>query len=151
MGRALEVVLPRRERPPGAEPFLDFPVVRKHVQIKGVQVAVVVVAHDNLARHAHLAVGTVAAKQTVGKSRPLMPRPGGHIEHPSGVGRGENQDVEGVAFLLVGISHRVRDVAVALNGKLDGVGGNALAGVAVGPVHDATAAGVRPQPEQAVV
>ena len=80
-----------------------------------------------------------------------MPCLGGNVIHPGGVGRGKDQHVETVAVLLVRVRNRVRQVGILLNLPLDSVGADALARVAVGPVDDALAAPVTPEPEQAVV
>ena len=125
--------------------------IRVVLRIKGVELVVGVVAHHDFAKQVHLAVGPVPRERRRSPIRPLMPRAGSDVQHPSGVRRREVQDVESVAFLLVGERHRVRDVGVLLDLPLDGVRGHPLPGVAVGAVHDAVAACVRPQPEQRVV
>ena len=81
----------------------------------------------------------------------LMPRACGGVKHPRSPCRGERQDVELVALLLVGVGHGVGDHAVVLDGELDGVGRDALAAVANGAVDNAAAARVGAQPEQGVV
>ena len=151
MGRAAQRVLAGRQRPPGAQPPLDLTVVGVDVEVKGVDVAVLVVAHDHFAAKRHLAVAAVAGEVAVIPSSSLMPRLRGDVVDPGGVGLREDQHIERMAILLVGVANRVRQVAVLLDVPFDCVGRDALRLVAVGPVDHAAASGVGAQPENAVV
>ena len=93
----------------------------------------------------------MARKRPVNETGPFMPGLRRYVVNPGGVGRGERQHIEGVAFLLVGVGQRVADVAVLRDSVLNGVGGHPHARVAVGPVDDALATRIGAQPEQPVV
>ena len=84
----------------------------------------------------------MARELAVFKPRPLMPCLGGYVIDPSGVGAREGQHIEGVAFLLIGVTDGVRDVPVLGDGVLNGVRGYAHPGVTVGAVDDALPPGV---------
>ena len=149
--RAAQVVGARRQRAPRPQPLLRLVVVGVHVEVESVDVAVLVVAHDGLVVEVHLAVRPVPREHAVGQPRPLVPCARDRVVDPRRVGGRERQDVELVAFLLVGVGHGVRDRAVALDGKLNRMGRDALAAVAVGLIDDAPPARVGTQPEQRVV
>ena len=126
-------------------------VVGKHIQVIRVNLAVLKVANHNLVVEERLAVGAMADVLTVGKPGALMPCACGHVKHPCLLGARERQHVKGMAILLIGKGNRIRDVAITLDSKLNRVGGDTLARIAVSPEYDALASGIRPQPEQRVV
>ena len=88
---------------------------------------------------------------TVDQTGTLVPSLSRRVVHPSRVGAWKSQDVKAVAFLLIRVSQRVRNIAVLGDGVLDGVRRYALTGVAVGLVDDTLATGVCAQPKQTVV